>query len=74
MEMKKILWPTDFSENAESALPYVESLGEKYQTEVHVLYVIPELGETIKFIYGKLGEAERDNISRLMKIADIIRA
>jgi V/A-type H+-transporting ATPase subunit D len=36
--------------------------------------VIPELTETIKFIYTKLGEAERDNISRLMKIADIIRA
>ena len=36
--------------------------------------VIPELGETIKYIYGKLGEAERDNISRLMKIADMIRA
>lgn len=36
--------------------------------------VIPELQETIKFIYSKLGEAERDNTSRLMKIADIIRA
>lgn len=36
--------------------------------------VIPELHETIKFIYDKLGEAERDNTSRLMKIADIIRA
>jgi len=36
--------------------------------------VIPEQTETIKFIYSKLGEAERDNISRLMKIADIIRA
>ncbi len=36
--------------------------------------VIPEIRETIKFIYDKLGEAERDNISRLMKIADIIRA
>ena len=36
--------------------------------------VIPELGETIKYIYDKLGEAERDNISRLMKIADMIRA
>ena len=36
--------------------------------------VIPELHETIKFIFGKLGEAERDNTSRLMKIADIIRA
>ena len=36
--------------------------------------VIPELHETIKFIYDKLAEAERDNTSRLMKIADIIRA
>lgn len=36
--------------------------------------VIPELADTIKFIYNKLGEVERDNISRLMKITDIIRA
>jgi len=36
--------------------------------------VIPELRETIRFIYDKLAEAERDNTSRLMKIADIIRA
>lgn len=36
--------------------------------------VIPDIQETIKFIYNKLGEAERDNISRLMKITDIIRA
>ena len=43
MEMKKVLWPTDFSKNAERALPYVTSLGEKYHTEVHVLYVIEEL-------------------------------
>ena len=43
MEVKKVLWPTDFSKNAERALPYVTWLGEKYQTEVHVLYVIEEL-------------------------------
>ncbi|GAH10459.1 unnamed protein product [marine sediment metagenome] len=36
--------------------------------------IIPELQETIRFIYDKLAEAERDNTSRLMKIADIIRA
>jgi len=36
--------------------------------------VIPELKETIKYIYNKLGEAERDNASRLMKIADMIRS
>lgn len=35
--------------------------------------VIPETREIIKYINSKLGEAERDNISRLMKIADIIR-
>jgi V/A-type H+-transporting ATPase subunit D len=35
--------------------------------------VIPELKETIRYIYSKLGESERDNISRLMIIADIIR-
>jgi len=36
--------------------------------------VIPELYETIKFIFSKLSEAERDNTTRLMKIADMIRA
>lgn len=36
--------------------------------------VIPELQQTIRFIYDKLAEAERDNTSRLMKIMDIIRA
>jgi nucleotide-binding universal stress UspA family protein len=44
MELTKILWPTDFSVNADKALDYVTSLSEKYQTEVHVLYVIDELG------------------------------
>ena len=36
--------------------------------------IIPELHETIRFIFDKLSEAERDNTSRLMKIADLIRA
>ena len=36
--------------------------------------VIPDIQETIKYIASKLGEAERDNTSRLMKIADMIRA
>ena len=36
--------------------------------------VIPQLYETIRFIFDKLAKDERDNISCLMKIADIIRA
>jgi V/A-type H+-transporting ATPase subunit D len=35
--------------------------------------VIPEMKDKIKFIYAKLGEAERDNTTRLMKIASLIR-
>jgi V/A-type H+-transporting ATPase subunit D len=35
--------------------------------------VIPDIEATIKFIYAKLSEVERDNITRLMKITDIIR-
>lgn len=44
MELKRILWPTDLSGNAEKALSYVSSLSQKYQTEIHILYVIEELG------------------------------
>lgn len=35
--------------------------------------VIPETKDAIRYINSKLGEAERDNITRLMKITDIIR-
>jgi V/A-type H+-transporting ATPase subunit D len=49
---------------------------QKTRRRVNVLehVVIPELCQMIRFIYAKLAEAERDNISRLMKIADLIRA
>jgi nucleotide-binding universal stress UspA family protein len=42
MEMKKILWPTDFSENAAKALPVVTSLAERYDAEIHILYVLKD--------------------------------
>lgn len=40
MNIQKILWPTDFSHNSEFALPWVTSLAEKYQAEIHILYVM----------------------------------
>ena len=61
MEMKKVLWPTDFSKNAERALPYVTSLGEKYHTEVHVLYVIEELA----YHEPWYGEFDRSHIDKI---------
>lgn len=61
MEMKKVLWPTDLSDNAAVALPYVESLSNKYTTEVHVLYVIEELGYHEPW-YGEFDKSHIDKI------------
>ena len=62
MEVKKILWPTDFSSAAEAALPYVTSLTLKYQAEIHILYVI----EDIAHHEGWYGEFGREHIEKLM--------
>jgi nucleotide-binding universal stress UspA family protein len=56
MEMKKILWPTDFSDRSEQALPYVKSLTEKYNTEIHVLYVIEDIAHH-KPWYGEIEQS-----------------
>lgn len=45
MVIKKILWPTDLSANAAKALPYVISTAQKYQAEIHILYVLKEYVE-----------------------------
>ncbi len=63
MEVKKILWPTDFSANAEKALPYVTSLTQKYATEIHLLYVIEDIGEHEPW-YGDFG---KDHIKKIQE-------
>jgi nucleotide-binding universal stress UspA family protein len=63
MEFKKILWPTDFSGSAEKALPYVRSLTEKYNTEIHVLYVIEDIAHH-KSWYG---DFEQSRIEKILK-------
>ncbi len=61
MELKKILWATDLSDNAQEALPFVTSLSEKYQTEVHVVYVLEEIGH-----FGAwYGEFDRSQIEKM---------
>lgn len=61
MEVKKILWPTDFSGSAEKALAFVTSFSEKYQTEVHVLYVIEQLAQHEPW-YGEFGKEHVEKI------------
>jgi nucleotide-binding universal stress UspA family protein len=66
MEMKKILWPTDFSYSSEKALPYVTSLTQQYQAEIHVLYVIEDIAHHESW-YGDFNKA---HVEKLMEHAD----
>ena len=62
------------AENEKSVQLVAEEL-EKTRRRVNALEhkLIPSLKETIKFITNKLNEMERSNLSRLMKIKDIVR-
>ncbi|MCJ8499022.1 universal stress protein [Desulfatitalea alkaliphila] len=61
MQIKKILWPTDLSGNAEQALPLVESLSKLYSADIHVLYVIEELARHEPW-YGEFDNAHINKI------------
>jgi nucleotide-binding universal stress UspA family protein len=66
MKVERILWPTDLSDNAERALPFVTSLSEKYQAEVHVLYVLAALGNFGAW-YGDFDQSEVQKLQRFEK-------
>lgn len=38
-EFRKILFPVDFSEPSKKIIPYVKTMAEKFNSEVHLLYV-----------------------------------
>ena len=61
VEVKKVLWPTDFSSSAQKALPYISSLTMKYGAEIHVLYVIDDIAHHRSWY----GEFDKDHISKL---------
>ena len=66
MEVTKVLWPTDFSSSAEKALPYVTSLTQKYQAEIHVLYVIEDIAHHESWY----GDFDRTHVDKLMDWAE----
>lgn len=42
IEIKTILVPTDFSDCAAAAVRYAKQLAEKFESSIHLLYVIPD--------------------------------
>jgi nucleotide-binding universal stress UspA family protein len=43
VEIKRILYPIDFSECSYQVLPYVLYVAEKYDAEIYLLYVVDDL-------------------------------
>lgn len=63
MEIQKIVWPTDFSENAALALPLVTSLSQKYGAEIHILYVMKEF-PAFGAHYGDYDPKEQEKLQK----------
>jgi len=63
MNVKKILWPTDFSGNAKQAVSQIKSLTDQYDVEIHVLYVIEDIAHHESWY----GEFEKARINKLIK-------
>lgn len=63
MQIKNLLWPSDLSEQANAALPYVQDLADKYGAKVHLLYVAQDL-ESADHWYG---DADRRMLESLQE-------
>ena len=45
MNVKKILFPTDFSEGSDNALPYAADMARYYGAKLYLLHVIQDITE-----------------------------
>lgn len=47
LNIKKILWATDFSKESRACLPYARIFAEKLNTENHALYILPKFSDWV---------------------------
>ena len=45
LEIKRILFPIDFTENSSKILPYVLSVSEKYDAMIYLLHVVEDISQ-----------------------------
>ena len=45
VEIKKILFPVDFTENSSKILPYVLTMSEKFDSMIYLLHVVEDLSK-----------------------------
>jgi len=60
-ELKKILFPVDFSDVSPKIVPYVFTMGEKFGSEIHLVFVVRGLDyySTLYVSYLSIGDFEQ---------------
>lgn len=75
MKIERILFPTDFSEGARSAMGYAVSLARDYKAKLYILHVIQELAITpgwyegvfpIENLYQSIEEGSGNEMDKLI--------
>jgi len=56
VEIKRILFPIDFTENSSKILPYALSVSEKYDGMIYLLHVIKDIREFVSGFYIPLNQ------------------
>ena len=70
IEMKRILFPIDFTENSSKILPYVLSVSEKYDGMIYLLHVVEDLREWVNGFYIPLNQYKEEALKGSEKALD----
>jgi len=70
IQLKNILYPTDFSEPSEQALPFATALARRYGATIHALHVLTPIVTPESGMTGIAIQAEVENASRYMSEID----
>jgi nucleotide-binding universal stress UspA family protein len=87
IEIKSILFPTDFSEGSSQALLYVVDMAKRYRAKVYILHVIYDISKAVDWYVPRLSieemykdilqrakeEIEKFSYEELSSLADIER-
>lgn len=74
LQINKILYPCDLTENSPKIIKYVLSFAEKYESEIHILHVVRDLlqwGElyvpyfSLEFDQKRILESGREALNRI---------
>ena len=88
MEIKRILFPTDFSEGSDNALPYAVDMAKNYGAKLYVIHVIQDIAQMTGWYVphvsmdelakdieaGAKKEMDRYGIEQLRGVKDIERS